>query len=140
MKIKVPMTFGIAMFLLAGCATTTEYGRKIGSWVGQGVDSLVSTLGIPSSTEPLADGGKIVSYEQKVEPLAHPVDASSTPSSEATPQATPVRSEAIPNLPTDTRVVSCTTRYRADSSGVIRSWTLDGEGCKANEQAPTAKK
>ena len=140
MTIKVPMTLGITMFLLAGCATTTEYGKKIGSWVGQGVDSLVSTLGIPSSTEPLADGGKIVSYEQKVEPLAHPEDAPSTSQSDASPQITPARVEAATIPPIDTRVVSCTTRYRADSSGVIRSWTLDGEGCKAYEQAPSPKK
>ena len=114
---------------LGGCATTTEYGHKISGWIGHSVDDLYSMLGKPSSSEPQADGGKIVSYERTEVVKAAP-DAKAAQQHAASLPATAATAE-----PANTRTVSCTTRYKTDSTGVVRSWTFDGEGCKAHEAA-----
>jgi hypothetical protein len=128
--------------LLAGCATTMEYGHKFGNWIGQSVDDLYSKLGTPSSTQPQPDGGKIISYERSEVVKASPESKNTQPSnsgnssaanSSATASDQPVTNTATAT-PSNTRTISCTTRYRTDSTGVIRSWTFDGNGCKAHEE------
>ena len=129
MKKRVLMSACLLPFLLPGCATTTEYGHKIGSWIGHSVDDLYSMLGTPTSTEPQADGGKIVTYEKTEVVRSAPGDKVAPP---ATPGTTS-QAAAAATEPANTRTVSCTTRYKTDSTGVVRSWTFDGEGCKAHE-------
>ena len=129
----------VVPFLLSACATFTEYEQKVSGWIGSGVDELYSVLGKPSSTETQPDGGKIITYEQKEVVKASPETAK--PADNKAAQAVPVNAvSAAPAVapaaesPANTRIVSCTTRYRTDSTGVIRSWTFDGEGCKAHEE------
>ena len=117
--------------LVTACATTTEYarqaydyGKQATSWVGQKVESLYAKEGTPSAVEPQPDGGKIIEYRK-----TQTVDAApATPSASAN------------TLPPNTRVVPCTTRYKTDNTGTIRSWTIDGAGCRAVEEAPLENK
>ena len=123
--------------LLAGCATTKEYGQKVGIWIDQSVDDLRAELGVPSSAQPQADGGSIVTYEHKEvfmvpAPVQHQAAAEILPAVPAT-TASPDQPDAGVAITAGTRTVSCTTRYKTDSTGVIHSWTFDGEGCKAHE-------
>ena len=117
--------------LLTSCATTTDYakqaydyGKQATSWVGQKVESLYAKEGPPSAVQPQADGGNIIEYQK-----TRTIDAAP-----ATPAA------AANTQPPNTRVVPCTTRYRTDSTGTIRSWTIDGTGCKAVEEVPSENK
>ena len=147
---------------LAGCATTAEWGNQVvdyskqvgswisegGSWIGQKVESLYAKEGTPSSTEVQPDGGKIVEYKSNQtlektpdgkerviasQPSQSPVTQASAASSSGQ-QAAVAAPEAKPANP-NIRVVPCTTRYRTDATGTIKSWTIDGEGCKAVEEA-----
>jgi len=161
---KNGVCIGLLSLALAGCATTAEYGSKVvdytkqvgwwigegGSWIGQKVESLYAKEGTPSSTEAQPDGGKIVEYKsnqtlekspdgkEKViasQPTQAPAVQASTAATTSGQQAavvTPETKSANPNI----RVVPCTTRYRTDATGTIKSWTIDGEGCKAVEEAP----
>jgi hypothetical protein len=137
------VTFFATMFL-AACATTTEYakqaydyGKQATSWVGQKIESLYAKEGTPSAVEPQPDGGKIIEYRKTQTVDAAPVaPPSPTPALTAEKTTPPGASP----LPPNTRVVPCTTRYRTDSTGTIRSWTIDGAGCKAVEEAPVENK
>lgn len=142
MKIRVLIYVCLLPLLLGGCATTKEYGQKVSSWIGHTVDDLYSKLGKPSSTETLTDGGKIVSYERKevvkdvsenkaTQPLASN-DGGVTKSANRNPNEQ--ISAGKETASTKTRTVSCTTRYKTDNTGVVRSWTIDGNGCKAHEE------
>lgn len=148
----------LASFVLASCATTAEYGGKLadygrqaGSWIGQKVESLFAKEGPPSSMQPQPDGGTIIQYQrsQRVEsapttavpnPAAMPAPASPSMTDDGTrtvgsgPQA--AAPAAMDAKAANVRIVPCTTRYRTDSTGTIRSWTIDGEGCKAVEELP----
>lgn len=127
------LPFCLLSLLLAGCATTMEYGHEIGDWIGHTVGDLYAKLGKPDSSEPQPDGGKVVSYERKeVVPAAPDSKAAQQQSAASDNGAAKTPSTATP--PPNTRIVSCTTRYKTDSTGVIRSWTIDGEGCKAYEE------
>ena len=129
----------VVPFLLSACATVTEYEQKVSGWIGSGVDELYSVLGKPSSTEPQPDGGKIITYEKKevvnTSPeAAKPADKKAAPAAPVNAGGAGQAAAPAAEAPANTRVVSCTTRYRTDSTGVIRSWTFDGEGCKAHEE------
>ena len=163
MSVKNGVCIGLLSRALAGCATTAEYGSKVvdygkqvgswigegGSWIGQKVESLYAKEGTPSATEAQPDGGKIIEYKsnqtlektpdgkEKViasQPSQAPAGQTSTAAASGM-QATAVAPEAKPANP-NIRVVPCTTRYRTDATGTIKSWTIDGEGCKAVEEAP----
>ncbi len=134
----------LATLLLAACATTAEYGRQVvdygrqaGSWIGQKVESLYATEGEPSSVEAQADGGSIIQY-QKGQPTAGPAQAAGKDAQPGAPAMNSGAPQAESGAKTATagnaKVVPCTTRYRTDSSGTIRSWTIDGAGCKAVEE------
>lgn len=125
------LCLALAALTLAGCATTTQYakqvidyGKQAGAWVGQKVESLYAGEGKPTAIEPQADGGKVVEYQ-------HPQTAQPTPPAPATNAATQATTAETPAPAT--RIVPCTTRYRVDSTGTIRSWTIDGAGCRAVE-------
>ena len=127
-----------ATLMLVGCATTQEYGRQVveygkqaGSWIGQKIESLYSIEGKPSSVQPQADGGSVIEYRTQQTVPTRTGDAGAT---SATTSAAANQTEKN-SLPPNTRVVPCTSRYRTDNSGTIRSWTIDGEGCKAIEVA-----
>lgn len=142
MKYLMPVCL-VASLLLSACATTREYEEKISGWIGHTVDDLYSALGVPTSTQPQPDGGSIVTYERKEVVKAVPesnttqlsVPGSSNPSNGSSTSQAKTGAATTAN----TRIVSCTTRYKTDSTGVIRSWTFDGNGCKAVEEPAPQK-
>lgn len=128
-----------ATLMLTACATTQEVGRQIvdygkqaGSWIGQKIESLYSKEGKPSSVEPQADGGKVVEYKTRQTVPAKQGASGESGIGQGASNATTSTSDKNSIAP-NTRVIPCTTRYRTDSTGTIRSWTIDGEGCKAVE-------
>jgi hypothetical protein len=161
MSLKHGVCLCFVSLALAGCATTAELGNQVvdytkqvgswigegGSWIGQKVESLYAKEGTPSSTETQSDGGKIVEYKSnqtlektpdgKEKVIASQPNQVPTAPTVATggPQAAVAAPETKPANP-NIRVVPCTTRYRTDATGTIKSWTIDGEGCKAVEEAP----
>lgn len=132
--------------ILVGCATTMEYGQKLNDWIGHTADELYAKFGKPSSTKTQPDGGKTIQYERSEVVKAPPAstegktaqqpttaDSGATNTSNVQP-ADQSGTSAAATPPVNTRTVSCTTRYKADSTGVIRTWTIDGSGCKAYEE------
>lgn len=126
------LSAAFAAFMLAGCATTTEYarqaveyGKHAGTWIGQKIESLYASEGKPSAVEVQPDGGKVVEYQRQQ-------TAETAPGVKSTPPVTADASAATGAATTPaTRTIPCTTRYKVDNTGTIRSWTIDGEGCKA---------
>jgi hypothetical protein len=137
----------LASLVLSSCSTTAEYGRKVvdyskqmGSWIGQKVESLYAEEGEPSSVKQQPDGGTVIEYKhnQTVEKAPDTAATAASPG-QAVPSAATESQVTAANdaaTPVNVQVVPCTTRYRADSSGTIRSWTIDGAGCKAIQETP----
>ena len=128
-------SLGVLVLLLllfeTGCATTANYERILGSWVGADADQLVRAWGPPASSFPLSNGGQIFVYDRRV---------SST-------HTTPVQVQQNPGMfigntyyPGQTTVTggqtyninhSCRTQFEVDSANRIVSWRWEGNSCVA---------
>ncbi|OGR81768.1 MAG: hypothetical protein A2X32_09815 [Elusimicrobia bacterium GWC2_64_44] len=51
-----------ALLLLCGCATTANYKKVVGSWVGADAETLVSAWGYPSRTFEAPNGNTVYEY------------------------------------------------------------------------------
>lgn len=100
------------LLVITGCATTGGYEKNLQSWVGAHSDELVSSWGPPTRERPLSGGGQVLEYSRGG-------------SSRQTLICHPSRPACFSN----DVYLSCTTRFRTDSSGIITNWVWEGNDC-----------
>jgi hypothetical protein len=140
MKVKVFVLLAVIL-CLAGCATTANYEKTCASWIGDKEDSLISSWGPPQSTYTLSDGSRVIQYVREgnaqVGGLTYTAPqttynngvingygGSATyngTSTQFVEQTTPVYNIHL----------SCITRFTIDSSGIIQSYSFEGNNCLA---------
>ncbi|RRS31418.1 MAG: hypothetical protein P794_03940 [Epsilonproteobacteria bacterium (ex Lamellibrachia satsuma)] len=54
----------IAILLIEGCATHTNFVRKYNSWVGQNISHLIDQIGYPDNTYTLPNKHKVYVYDR----------------------------------------------------------------------------
>jgi hypothetical protein len=106
---------------LAGCATTGNYEKILSSWVGSSADSLASSWGPPSETYPLESGGKLVTYMNV---------GGTTAYSTYNPYSGTVFTTA--------GTYWCKTTFTVDNANAIRSWSWQGNMCRAKDPGDIA--
>ena len=124
---------------LAGCATRETYESDMNAWVGRKSTDLVASWGAPTSTDRMANGGTVLTYNKQrgntvqtgqlfttsSEYIRGPIRNSGPGTSYG--QSTGYTVGASP-----ARVVwQCVTKFTTDSAGTIRSWTAEGNDCIA---------
>jgi hypothetical protein len=86
-------------FLIAGCATTSDYEGKLNSWIGSDATRLVEAFGEPTRSYKAPSGRDIYEYEDRAESL-------------------------MPRGPS----AYCRTTFEVDSGKVV-SWNWEGNTC-----------
>lgn len=146
---KLSSSACLLMLMLAACATTVGYEKKMNEWIGRPADDLYAKLGTPSSLSPLGDGGKVIQYdrtrvveltrehtelvpEKRVERQSES-DGKTVfgPTSNYSKSSETV--ETAKTVPAKTYTRSCSTRYRVNAEGIIQSVSWEGNDCRARE-------
>jgi len=121
---KVLVLCGVVL-LLAGCANSVRYGNLLNTWVGKSEENLVKTWGIPSRSYKMADGQKMVEYNN-----AQNVFAFNTPENYQSP------SLAMRLASGEKKSRSaCKATFLIDK-GIITSWKFFGDDCVSNYKSP----
>lgn len=100
----------ILLLSVSGCATAAKYDRKLQTWKGKSVDSLILAWGAPTSFVELTDGRKMVEYHES--------------DSKQIQHRMPNGSYYIQNLNSH-----CTTRFIIDKKNLIQSYSFEGSDC-----------
>jgi hypothetical protein len=133
--------------LLVACATTANYEKVLNTWVGQHVDSLVSSWGPPRSSYQLSDGSKVIEYatSRNVQIGGYTTTVPQTTYNSGTVNAYGSGGYAYGNYsgtsttyvqkttPVQNIAMQCITRFTLDAQGVIRKWSWQGNDCKARD-------
>lgn len=136
----------MGLLFLVGCATTENYEKILGSWVGNHVDDLIASWGIPDKSIELSTGGAMIEYIRESTSIGGG-------GSYSVPQTTYNSGNASvygglggslygnysgttttyieKNYPVYTIYRNCTTRFTMDSLGIIIKWVWEGNNCKA---------
>ena len=121
----------ILLLLATGCATTANYERILSSWVGSDADNLVRAWGVPETSFPLANGGKVLVFERS---------GSSTYTTPLQVQQAPGIWSGIAYYPGPITVTGgqtytitqwCRTQFEVDSSNRIVHWRWEDNNCVA---------
>ena len=109
--------------ILAGCATSLQYGNMLNTWVGNSEENLVKTWGIPSRTYMMADGQKMIEYNNSQDTVNYQTPAT-------------YKSGGLFNLHTKKNKSPkvCKTTFLIND-GVVTSWKFFGQGCVSHYQA-----
>ena len=122
---KVKFLLAPALIVLAGCATTTKYEENLRSWVGRTEDDLVRAWGRPAQVRD-TDGQRYLTYVLAAQRYAPGI----APSFQPTIAGTSVYTDPDSGVPGYSYSLSCKTTFEL-SNGVVRSWQLEGNACKA---------
>ena len=131
--------------LLAGCATTANYENLLNTWVGNHVDSLVSSWGPPRSSFQLSDGGKVIEYanSRNIQIGGYTTTVPQTTYNSGTANAYGSGGYAYGSYsgtsttyvqqttPVQNIAMQCITRFTIDPQGIITKWSWQGNDCKA---------
>jgi hypothetical protein len=128
---------------LCGCAalgapTQKGYGEAMQTWVGEPTSDLIARWGQPANRYPGPDNGTILQY---VRTTGNTTDLHTTqqPDSNLQGSSAPnAGAEAFRTLGARSGMSvqvtrSCTTRFTADSGGIVRQFQFAGNGCFAAE-------
>ena len=130
---------------LAGCATSAKFTEKMNGFVGKPEVAVISTYGAPDRSYGLQDGSRVIQYTKDRRVML--------PGAVTT---TPVRTNTTGNLtlnqgmtqtngtynqqsttyvqqqgPGTSIRFSCTVIFTIDSSGVVKSWSSNGNDCRS---------
>jgi len=137
MKHAVTLMLFFAATALAACATRENYESSLNGWIGHRTGELASGWGPPTSTHDLSGGGTVLTYD-KQRNRSIPTGALTQPPTtyvkgtpiDGGPEASYGASTGYVIRTNPVRVVmECVTTFTTDSSGVIRSWTAEGNDC-----------
>jgi len=144
--------FLLAVLVLTGCATTAGYEKVLSSWVGDSVDHLISSWGQPASSYQLSDGGRVLEYSSQHNmqfggittnvPVTTfqngTANAYANNGVSATGSYSGTSTTFVPQTsPVQTITMQCSTRFTANSQGIITNWSWQGNDCKAKEPDQT---
>lgn len=100
--------FILLTFFLCACTTTGGYEKKLSSWVGKDVNSLIQSWGPPASTYKMPNGDIMYTFFFNGGTVVMPIG----------------------NLAYAVNR-TCKTIFIARDNGVIKSWRWEGNACKA---------
>lgn len=131
----------LAVVALAGCAAGFE--KKLQTWVGAPVDSLVSSWGPPQSAFPLNNGGQVIEYSRSGS-MTLPGAMYTTPQTthhsgtasiygtggSATGNYQGTSTTYVTQRGPSTNInLNCVVRFTVDSAGYITKWAWQGNNC-----------
>lgn len=110
---------------LAACATEDGYRRNVEAMIGQTEATLVSTHGVPDATH-RADGAENTADEKGAKFVTYRRGSTDT---------IPGYCSFVPRIgyycaPPQTYTYVCITTFRIEG-GIVRSWTSQGNACRA---------
>lgn len=144
MKIIIILIF----ILTAGCATTANYEKVLDSWVGNHLDNLIGSWGIPDKSIELSNGGAMVEYIRESTTVGGGGSYTVPKTTHSTGNATfygglgksatgsysgSTTTYIEKNRPVYTVHRNCRTRFTIDISGIITKWGWEGNNCKAKD-------
>ena len=127
--------------LLTACATTANYERMLGTWVGSSESALISRWGTPASSYDTGHNSKVLTFNR-----------SNTFQTGGQTVMSPITTTTQGNIygsvyggysgtsttyvPTQTPVTTfnqnCTTRFTI-SNGYVTTWSWEGNNCRSRE-------
>jgi hypothetical protein len=134
----------IAATILSGCATTANYEKTLGSWVGSSADSLVLSWGPPSSEYNLSSGGKVIEYVKRNN-ITIPGYTYNTPvntyhngttstygkNGTVTGSYSGTSTTYVQQQTSGQNInLICTTRFTISPNDIIQNWAWEGNNCK----------
>ena len=102
-----PLVFVFCLFAM-GCATTAQYEKNLGTWMGSDVNHLIEAWGVPAQTFTMPNGNKMFTYY---------FDGGS-------------RTQFIYGSAFTTNY-GCKTTFTSDSSNKVTNWAYEGNSCKS---------
>jgi hypothetical protein len=111
---------------LSSCATTSEFGAKVGTWKGESADQLVQAWGQPDAIEPLHTGNKMYVYARlRHDPVTYPDFERSASNTFIGPHAPRTPASA------DTGIyIRCSTYFEVTRQNLVSSVMFRGDDCK----------
>lgn len=104
---------------ISACAaapkTNPEYDKLLDSWMGQPVEKLVSTWGVPQGEWKAPSGSTVLTYEKS--------------GARFVPGVTSVTGNVAFGGGNAVVPTSCRTTLTASPSGVLNDWSYEGNGC-----------
>ncbi len=132
----LPLT-AIAVMLCAcaalGAPTQQGYNTAMETWVGEPTSDLIARWGQPANRYLGPNGGIILQYTRTTSATqaASTSEAGITPGGGANAAAEEFRSASQSQGESAQATFTCTTRFIADSGGVIRQFQFAGTACRA---------
>lgn len=112
-----------ALAAVCGCATTANYKKAVGSWVGADAQKLVDSWGYPARTFPAPDGNTVYEYSS----------SETYQTSRFTTYTYDPRTGAgyASTYGGDTLNFYCRTYFELDAARKVVKATFQGNSCKA---------
>jgi len=125
-----------AVLALAGCATQEKFRAIMDTYIGASEQSLVSGLGIPSGSYAFNEHSKVLTFERSGQMVLPGVQTTQAVSSTTTGyvNSRPFTAQTTTYVPQQGAPMliqmNCTIRFSL-WDGVVRSYTWEGNNCKA---------
>jgi hypothetical protein len=116
----------LALALLAACATTENYEKKLNFWLGKSEKELVSSWGIPDKQYQVDPQTKMLSYAAHNAVVYPGAPATCT----STVKGNTVVSNCFGGLPPELEMQNCETVFTI-TEGVVRRWGHRGNNCRS---------
>lgn len=111
------------LLVLAGCATTQNYIAKLELWKNKNISEYIINNGSPASSLDLPDGKKVYTWYQQKQ---YGSISQTIPLNTGLPYApTAITTHSPGNMQW------CKTDVFTDTSGIILSYRIEGNNCKA---------
>lgn len=132
----------LAMVLaLSACTSTAGYEKILSSWVGSHVDQLVTSWGPPNTSHQLTNGDTLIQYARarNVQIGGYTRTIPKTTYSTGTVTGTggiasysgSTTTYETVRTPVQNIGMQCMTRFLVSSTGTIKSWSYEGNDCRA---------
>ena len=115
----------LLMLFLSACATTANYEKVLGTWVGNDVDVLVGSWGYPAKSFKAPNGNTVYAYSSS---------ASYTMPTNTTSDYNLYGDTVYGNTTTtggQTLNYWCNTYFEVNEQNIITSWSYKGNNCKS---------
>ena len=101
----------LLLIALAACATTARFEEQLSSWVGQPIDRMIATVGIPDNSVQLHNGNTIYEWS----------------SARGVTTVLPSTGQIL----IQSRNRTCSFRTEVNPEGTIVAWGYNGDDCRA---------